>query len=113
MAATTATAALDAAARASDRRDGADCSPAYDHRRQSARVLPRTSNFPLTMAGPRVGSGQRPCWSRGRRRGTGGTRGRLRVGARLRGAAAGARAGGRAERRVSARVPAALCRAQR
>ena len=48
---------------------------AYGHRRQPARVLPSASNFPLTMAGPRVGSGRRPCWSRGRRRGTGGTRG--------------------------------------
>ena len=38
--------------------------------------------------------------------------GRLRAGARPRGAAAGPRAGGRAERRVFARVPAALCRAR-
>ena len=32
---------------------------AYGHRRQPARVLPSTSNFPLTMAGPR--EGERPA----------------------------------------------------
>ena len=88
MAAKTATAAFDATARTSDRSHGAGCSPspqlgwgglrrtkAYGHRRQPARVLPSTSNFPLTMAGPRGRSGRRPCWSRGRRTGTGGTPG--------------------------------------
>ena len=86
MAAKTATAAFDVAARTSDRSHGAGCSPspqlgwggsrrtkAYGHRRQPARVLPSTSNFPLMMAGPLGGSGRRPCWSRGRRKGTGGT----------------------------------------
>ena len=53
--------------------EGSGRTKAYGHRRQPARVLPSTSNFPLTMAGPRVGCGRRPCWSRGRRRGTGGT----------------------------------------
>ena len=40
---------------------------AYGYRSQPARVLPSTSNFLLMMAGPREGSGRRPCWSRDRR----------------------------------------------
>ena len=59
MAAKTATAALDAAARTSDRRDGAGYSPSpklwwglgKNVGLQPARVLPSTSNSPLTMAG--------------------------------------------------------------
>ena len=101
MAATKASAPFVVVARTSDRRDGGGLgrTTAYGQRSQPAWVLPSTWNFPLTMASPRSGSGRRPCCSRGCRRGTGG--GRLRAGARPRGAAAGARAGGRAERCLS------------
>ena len=51
---------------------------AYGHRRQPARVLPSTSNFPLTMAGPREGSGRRLAGAAAAGEGQAAHRGRVR-----------------------------------